>query len=473
MLKEKLVKVGKYEYELPKEGNMNVPGRIFASEKLMEGVEEKSIEQVKNVAMLPGIIKYSIAMPDVHQGYGFPIGGVAAFDAKDGIISPGGVGYDISCSVRTLQTNLTLKDVEKKKLEIVNALYNAVPSGVGKGTRIKITKQDMINILNKGAEWAIEKGYGKKEDIEKTEEGGRMKDADASEVSERAITRGLQQLGSLGSGNHFLEMQYVEKIFNKEAANIFELKEGQITFMIHCGSRGVGHQIASDYIKMMEDEYGYENLPDRELINAPINSELGKRYWKAMNAAANFAFCNKQVITHFVREAMRKIFPKFEADVVYDICHNIAKMEEYTINGKKVKVCTHRKGATRSYGPGRKELPNVYKKVGQPINIPGSMGTASYILVGTQKAEELSFNSTAHGAGRSMSRSAAIRQFRGEQIKSDLEKQGILIKAGSWKGIVEEAPQAYKDVDEVVRVSHELGIGNLVAKLKPLVVVKG
>lgn len=471
--KEKLVKKGPYVYELPREGTMLVPGRIFASELLMKNIEEKSIEQVRNVAMLPGIVKYSIAMPDVHQGYGFPIGGVAAFDVEKGVISPGGVGYDISCSVRTLRTNLTLKDVEKKKMEIVNALFHAVPSGVGKGTKIKITKKDMIDILNKGAEWAVEKGYGKKEDIERTEEGGRMKDADAAEVSEKAIERGLGQLGSLGSGNHFLEMQYVEKIFSGDIAKIFGLQEGQITFMIHCGSRGLGHQVASDYIKLMEEEYGYQHLPDRELVYAPIHSELGKKYWKAMNAAANFAFCNKQVITHLVREAMRKIFPSFEAGVVYDICHNIAKMEEYIIDGKKVKVCTHRKGATRSYGPGRKELPEVYMKIGQPINIPGSMGTASYILVGTKEAEELSFNSTAHGAGRNKSRSAALREWRGEKIRDELAERGIIVRAGSVKGIAEEAPGAYKDVDEVVRVSTDAGIGSAVARLVPLAVVKG
>ncbi len=473
MFKEQLIKKGAYIYELPKTGAMHVPGRIFASELLMKNIEEKSIEQVRNVAMLPGIVKYSIAMPDVHQGYGFPIGGVAAFDVEKGVISPGGVGYDISCSVRTLRTNLALKDVEERKTEIVNALFHAIPSGVGKGTKIKITKRDIVDILNKGAEWALEKGYGKKEDIEKTEEEGRMKDADASMVSDRAIERGIGQLGSLGSGNHFLEMQYTEKIFDENIAEVFGLHEGQITFMIHCGSRGLGHQVASDYIKLMEYAYGYQHLPDRELIYAPISSELGKKYWKAMNAAANFAFCNKQVITHLVREAMKKIFPDFEADVVYDICHNIAKMEEYVVDGKKVKVCTHRKGATRSYGPGRKELPEIYKKTGQPINIPGSMGTASYILVGTKKAEELSFNSTAHGAGRSKSRTAALKEWRGEEIRDALAQKGIIVRAGSLKGIAEEAPGAYKDVDEVVRVSTEAGIGSAVARLVPMAVMKG
>ena len=300
-----------------------------------------------------------------------------------------------------------------------------------------------------------------------------MKEAKAENVSERAIARGLPQLGSLGAGNHFLEVQFVDEIYDKKIAEIFGLKENGITIMIHCGSRGLGHQVASDYIKEMEDEYGFENLPDRELINAPINSELGKKYFSAMAAAANFAFCNKQMITEWVRETMQKIFPNFKAEVVYDVCHNIAKFEEHIVDGKKMKLCIHRKGATRSFGPGRQEIPKDYREIGQPIILPGSMGTSSYVLVGTKKAEELTFASTAHGAGRVCSRSAALRSLRGETIKAELEKKGIEIKSGSWKSIAEEAPQVYKDIDEVVKVSHEVGIGNLVARVKPMAVMKG
>ncbi len=469
-----LTKIEKNIYELPKTGAMKVAARIFASEKLLEKMkEDETLKQIQNVAMLPGIQKYAIALPDSHQGYGFNIGGVAAFDLNEGVISPGGVGYDINCSVRLLRTNLVKSDIESKKKDIVNALYRDVPSGVGKGSRTKLDRQQIKEILETGAEWAVKNGYGEREDYMHTEENGSMKDADASCVSDRAVSRGLPQLGSLGSGNHFLEVGYVEEVYDENVAKRFGLKKGQVTIMIHCGSRGLGHQVASDYIKLMEDEYGFEKLPDRELINAPINSELGKKYYKAMCAAANFAFCNKQMITHWVRETMKRIFQNFEAGVVYDICHNIAKFEEHVVNGEKKMLCVHRKGATRSFGPGRKEIPEDYRDIGQPIILPGSMGTASYVLIGTKKAEELTFGSTAHGAGRVASRSAALRTLRGEEIKDRLAKQGIEIKAGGWKSIVEEAPEVYKDIDEVVKTSHELGIGNLVAKLRPVSVMKG
>jgi len=467
-------KIGEYEWKIEKTGKMKVPVVVYASEKLLNLMQQDiSLEQAKNVAMLPGIIKKSIVLPDAHQGYGFSIGGVAAFSIDDGVISPGGVGYDINCSVRLLRTNLMKKDIEKKKKEIIEALFKAVPSGVGRGGAIKITKQDIKEILESGAKWAIKKGYGSEKDLEHTEENGCMKEAKSENVSERAIARGLPQLGSLGAGNHFLEVQFVDEIYDKKIAEIFGLKKDGVTIMIHCGSRGLGHQVASDYIKEMEDEYGFENLPDRELINAPINSELGKKYFSAMAAAANFAFCNKQMITEWVRETMQKIFPNFKAEVVYDVCHNIAKIEEHVVDGKKMKLCIHRKGATRSFGPGRQEIPKDYREIGQPVIIPGSMGTSSYVLVGTKKAEELTFASTAHGAGRVCSRSAALRSLRGETIKAELEKKGIEIKSGSWKSIAEEAPQVYKDIDEVVKVSHEVGIGNLVARVKPMAVMKG
>ncbi len=467
-------KINNLMWEIQKTGEMRVPVRIFASENLLHMMQQDiTLQQAKNMATLPGIQKHVVVLPDAHQGYGACIGGVAAYDLEKGVISPGEIGYDINCSVRLLKTNLTKKDLENKKKESIEALFRAVPSGVGKGTKIKIDARDMKEILQKGARWAVEKGYGKKDDLEKTENLGEMKEADANEISERSIERGVHQLGSLGSGNHFLELQYVHQLFDKKAAKVFRLKEDQIMVMIHCGSRGLGHQVASDFIKLMEDAYGFSSLPDRELINAPFTSPLGQRYWRAMNAAANFAFCNKQIITHWIRESMKKIFPDFQADVVYDICHNIAKVEEHIIDGEKKKVCVHRKGATRSFGPGNKELPEEYQDIGQPINIPGSMGTASWLLVGTKEAEELSFSSTAHGAGRMMSRSAALREWKGEDIRDALLKKGIVVRAGSVKGIAEEAPGAYKDVDEVVRVSTEAGIGRAVARLVPMAVMKG
>jgi len=471
---DELKKIKENIYQLDKEGKMNVPVVVYASEKLLKDMlKDKCIEQARNVAMLPGIQKHSIALMDAHQGYGFCIGGVAAFSMDNGVISPGGVGYDISCSVRLLRTNLKKSDVIGKNKEISKALYKSIPSGTGKGTKLKITKLDMHSILKNGAKWAIENNMGKKEDLEYCEENACMEDADAKFVSEAAISRGINQLGSIGSGNHFIEIQYVDKIFNKKTAGIFGLEEDQVVIMIHCGSRGLGHQVASDYIKKMDDFYGHDNLPDRQLACAPVESELGKQYYKAMCAAANFAFCNKQVLTHLIRKCLSEFFPKFEAEVVYDVCHNIAKFEEHYINGKKIKLCVHRKGATRSLGPGRKEIPEKYSSVGQPILIPGSMGTSSYVLVGTKEAEELSFSSTAHGAGRVMSRSEAIRTLKSENIKKEMEDKNIALTAGSFKGLVEEAPEVYKDVEEVVKVSDELNIGKLVSKLKPIAVIKG
>ena len=473
--KEQLKKIGDYEYEIPKSGNMLVPGLIFASDKLMPNVEETSIHQVANVATLTGIQKYSIGMPDIHQGYGAPIGGVAAFDInKKGIISPGMVGYDINCGVRLLRTNLMFDEIKDKKKEFIHSLNRTVPSGVGRGGKFHLSKEEMAEVLDKGVEWAVEKGYATKEDLEYCEEFGRLKQADSSEVSERAIARGKSQLGTLGAGNHFLEVQKVEKIFDPYAAEVLGLKEGQIVIMIHCGSRGLGHQIASDYIRIMGQEFGYEHLADRELINAPFSSDLGQKYYKSMCAGANFAFVSRQMITHLIRENLKHDFPNIKVDLVYDICHNMAKIEKHVIDGKEVELCVHRKGATRSFGPSRAEvLPSAYKKIGQPIFIPGSMGTASYVLVGTDKAEDLSFSSTAHGAGRIMSRTGAMKKYTRAQIQAELEAKGVDIEAGSLKGIVEEAPGAYKNVDEVVRVSHEAGIGKMVARLVPVAVMKG
>lgn len=470
----KLKKISENVYEIPKEGKMLVPGIIYASEKLLESIkQDKTFEQVKNVAHLPGILKASIALTDAHQGYGFPIGGVAAFDLDKGVISPGGVGYDINCSVRLLKTNLMKKDILKKQKEILEGLDRKIPSGVGRGSKFQITKNELNKILEGGAKYLVEKGYGNKEDYLHTEEEGQMKGANASKVSERAISRGIGQLGTLGAGNHFLEVLFVDEIFDDKIARAFGLKKDQAVILIHCGSRGLGHQIASDYIKKMEQEYGFKDLPDRELINAPIKSKLGKDYYSAMCAAVNFAFANKQLITHWIREEMKHFFPDIKIDVVYDVCHNIAKFEEHVIDGKKQEVCVHRKGATRSFGPGRIEIPEAYRKVGQPVLIPGTMGTASYVLVGTKKSEELTFGSCVHGAGRVMSRSSASREFRGEETKKQLNKKGIEIKSGGWKSLSEESPGVYKDIEEVVNVIHELGISKKVARLKPLIVVIG
>lgn len=462
-------------YEIEKEGAMKVTGVVFASDNLFEKIkQDKTVLQVKNVACLPGIVKQAMAMPDAHQGYGFPVGGVAAFDLKKGIISPGGIGYDINCGVRLLVANLSKKEFLKKREQVLADLYKNVPSGVGKGTGVKLSDAELNSVLEKGAGWCLEKGYATKDDVKHIEDGGCIAGADAGKVSPRAKARGRDQLGTLGAGNHFLEIQFAEEIFDEKTAKVFGItRNDQVCVMIHTGSRGLGHQTASDYIMKMEKKYGWENLPDRELACAPIESDLGKEYRAAMAAAANFAFANRQLISYYVRKSFAKFFPDVKLELMYDVAHNIAKFEELEIGGKKETLCVHRKGATRSFGPGRKEVPSDYRKIGQPIIIPGSMGTNSYVLVGTSKAEEVSFASTAHGAGRVMSRSGAKGSISVEAVKKELADRDIVIKAGSDKGIVEEAPAAYKDVNEVVRVSHELGIGNLVVKLRPLAVVKG
>lgn len=460
MEKIELKKISEFEWQIPKTGAMRVPGKIFASEKLIKDMlKDNTLQQIKNVATLPGIIGSSLAMADAHNGYGFSIGGVAAFDIEKGVISPGGVGYDINCGVRMLSTNIKTSDFLKKRKEILHAIFRSVPSGVGKGGKA-YTRDEIKEVMQEGAEWAVKHKMGTKQDLVHCEEQGKVSPADPKDVSQRAVSRGLPQLGTLGSGNHFLEIQKVDKIFDEETAKKFGIEKDNITIMIHCGSRGLGHQIASDYIMLMEKQYGFANLPDRELINAPINSDLGKKYLSAMNCAVNFAFCNRQMIMHQVREQFKYYFPKAEIKLIYDVCHNIAKIEEHIVDGKKTKLCIHRKGATRSFKD-------------QPVIIPGSMGTASYLLVGTKKAEEISWGSTAHGAGRVESRTKAKRELTAEGVKSNLSKKDILVEATSMKGLVEEAPEVYKDIDEVVRVSHEAGIGNLVARLVPLAVMKG
>ncbi len=475
---QEIKKVKENVYEIPKTGKMNVPVKIYASDKLIKYIkQDKTLPQIKNVAHLPGILKESIAVADAHQGYGFPIGGVAAFDLDKGVISPGGVGFDINCSVRLLRTNLTKEDIIKNQKEIADQISRKIPSGLGRGSQFQINKKEFKEMLEKGVPYMVKKGYGSEEDYQHMEEEGCIKGADSSKVSKRAIKRGLGQLGTLGSGNHFLDIHYVEDIFDKETAKAFGLKKGQVTIMIHCGSRGLGHQVASDYIKAMEKEYGFKDLPDRQLINAPIKSKLGKEYYKAMACAANFAFANKQIITHWVREEMAHLFSEkkdLKIDVVYDVCHNIAKFEKFDINGKMKEVCVHRKGATRSFGKGRIEVPKAYRDVGQPVLIPGSMATPSYVLVGTKKSEKLTWGSSVHGAGRIKSRRKAMKEMTGKEVKKMLKKEGIELRAsGGWKSISQEGPYAYKDINEVVRVVDDLGISKKVAKLKPLIVCIG
>ena len=469
-------KINDNTWEIPKHGDMRVPAVIYSSAKLLADVRrDRTLEQAVNVACLPGIEGMSYVMPDAHQGYGFPIGGVAAFDLEEGIISPGGVGYDINCGVRLLKTDYVEEDVRDKRKELLAEIFKEVPAGVGKGGVTKLSRGVLKEILVKGAEWAVANGYGTGDDLERTEERGRMKDATADDISDRALERGIPQLGTLGAGNHFLEIQKVEEIFDAEAAGAFGVRApGQVLVMVHCGSRGLGHQVATDYIELMRDMPGAKTLPDRELVNAPFRSPMGQRYYRSMCAAVNYAFANRQMIAHWVRQVFARVLGGSKGmDQVYDVCHNVAKVERHVVAGREKSVVVHRKGATRSFGPGRDEIPEAYRPVGQPVIIPGSMGTASYLLVGTREAEDLSFSSTAHGAGRVMSRHEALRRFRGERIRDDLARQGIELRSTSWKGVAEEASGAYKDVDEVVRVSHEVGLGRLVAKVVPLGVMKG
>lgn len=477
-------KINDVTWEIPKGALpcMRVPARIFATEKLLQKMyRDRTLLQAAGVACLPGIYKYSIVLPDGHEGYGFPIGGVAALDYEEGAISPGGIGYDINCGVRLVRTNLTFNEIKPKIREIVDTMFRNVPSGVGSRGLVRIrTQKEFDEVLKSGAKWAVENGYGVEEDLEVLEENGCMESADPSKVSDTAKKRGMPQLGSLGSGNHFLEVQVVDQIYNEEVAKAFGIEqEGQICVMIHTGSRGLGHQVCSDYLREMEREYHdiVKKLPDRELIYAPAGSEMAKNYFAAMSAAANFAWCNRQMIVHWVRESFEQVFKKdwesMGMHIVYDVAHNIAKVEEHEIDGKKVKVYVHRKGATRAFPPKHKEIPKKYQHVGQPVIIPGSMGTASYLLVGTETAMKETFGSTAHGAGREMSRAQAIRQFRGSEVARVLEKQGIYVHGASWKGIAEEAPQAYKDIDEVVKASDKAGIAKVVVRLRPIGVVKG
>jgi tRNA-splicing ligase RtcB (3'-phosphate/5'-hydroxy nucleic acid ligase) len=469
-------KIDDNTWEIPARGEMKVPAVVYSSARLLEDIRrDQTLAQACNVACLPGIQGRSYVMPDAHQGYGFPIGGVAAFDLDSGIISPGGVGYDINCGVRLLRTDYDEADVTARRKELLAEIFREVPAGVGKGGVTKLSRGVLKEILVKGAEWAVENGYGRKEDLERTEEGGRMRDASAEDVSDRALERGIPQLGTLGAGNHFLEIQKVQEIYDEAAARAFGVEAiGQVLVMVHCGSRGLGHQVATDFIEAMENAFGVAGLPDRELVNAPFGSAEGQRYYRAMCAAVNYAFANRQMIAHWVREVFARVLGGARGmDQIYDVCHNVAKVEEHLVGGRSKRLVVHRKGATRSFGPGRPEIPAVYRVVGQPVIIPGSMGTASFLLAGTEAAEALSFGSTAHGAGRIMSRHEALRRFRGEKIRDDLAKRGIELRSTNWKGVAEEASEAYKDVDEVVRVSDEVGLGRLVARVVPIGVMKG
>ena len=480
-IKDEVKKVRDNVYEIPGSFNkkMRASGRLYLDDESFDALEEGAIEQIVNVACLPGVQRYSIGLPDIHFGYGFPIGGVAAFSMRNGIVSPGGVGFDINCGVRLIKSNLTIDDVEGKLDELTELLFKNIPSGVGSKGKIRLDENEINDVLDYGAEWAVENGYGWQEDLEYLEENGRIKDADSSIVSDKAKKRGIPQLGSLGSGNHFLEIQIVDEIYNEEVASVFGLEKGMIVIMIHSGSRGCGHQVCSDYLRIMDKAYkNYKiNIADRQLACAPLDSKEAQNYLKAMYAAANYAWANRQMMTHWIRETFEEVFDKsakdMEMDIVYDVAHNIAKEENHQIYNRREDVIVHRKGATRAFGPGCEEIPEKYREVGQPVLIPGTMGTASYVLHGTDVAMEETFGSTAHGAGRVLSRSKAKKDYDADKITQDLATKGIKIKATSKHVIEEEAPGAYKDVDSVVRISDSTGIAKLVAKVKPLSVCKG
>jgi tRNA-splicing ligase RtcB (3'-phosphate/5'-hydroxy nucleic acid ligase) len=475
-----LTRIDDYRWRVEPVGRMRVPGIVFSSASMLEQVrEEEALQQVANVAVLPGIIKASMAMPDIHWGYGFPIGGVAAFDWETGVVSPGGVGYDINCGVRLAATDLQHEDVRDRIRDLVDALYRHVPSGVGSTGSVKLSAKDARKALLQGSRWAVSQGFGTEEDLAHTEDGGCLPFADPDLVSERALERGSKQLGTLGSGNHFLEVGLVEEIFHPEAAELFGLRLGQVTVLLHSGSRGLGYQVCDDYLAVLNKHVralGIE-LPDRQLACAYIQSEEGRNYMKAMACAANYAWNNRQILLHRCREVFEetlRISPRaLNMRLVYDVCHNIAKKEEHVVDGRKQWVCVHRKGATRAFGPGHPALPPDYRPVGQPILIPGDMGTASYVLVGTEQAMQETFGSTCHGAGRVLSRKAAKRQAKGRSIARELEDLGILVR---WTGrgtLAEEMPEAYKDVSQVVEVVHGAGISRKVARLRPIAVVKG
>ncbi|MHC1625907.1 MAG: RtcB family protein [Methanoculleaceae archaeon] len=476
---EGIKRLGPYEWEVPVgyvEG-MRVPGRFFLSESLAPSLEVGAVRQLANVTTLPGIVRYSLAMPDIHWGYGFPIGGVAAFSCDEGVISPGGVGFDINCGVRLMTTELTPDDVAPKIRKLIEELYREVPTGVGAKTRRRLSSAELDEVMLRGAVWAVEEGYGCEKDLERCEDGGRLPGAATEVVSNRARSRGIPQIGTLGSGNHFLELQVVDKVYDMDAASAFGVKEGQVCVMIHCGSRGFGHQICTDHLQTLEKatrRYAI-SLPDRQLACAPIESPEGEAYLAGMAAAANYAFANRQMIQHQARKVLSRFFSidEEEMPLIYDVAHNVAKFEEHQIDGRREVVCVHRKGATRAFGPGRSEIPSGLRDVGQPVLIPGSMGTPSFLLRGTETAMQKTFGSTCHGAGRVMSRSKAKKHRRGNAVRKELEEVGIIVRAPTNASIAEEAPDVYKPSEEVVRIVHECGLSSRVARLRSLGVIKG
>ncbi len=477
-----LERVDDHRWRIPKGSVpcMRTDAIIFASESMLPSIsEDNSILQAANVACLPGIVGSSVAMPDVHWGYGFPIGGVAAVDAGTGFISPGGIGFDINCGVRLIRTDLREKDLTGRLGALMDTIYANVPSGLGSKGLGRLTRDQINDVLRNGSRWAVENGFGWDDDLDVTENGGCMSGADPSKVSDRAKERGIPQLGSLGSGNHFLELDIVDEVFDEETAGIFGLEKGTVTVTVHCGSRGCGHQIATDYIQRMERYVRKHNisLPDPQLACAPLDSEEGADYFAAMSCGANYAWANRQMITHWVRESFEKVFGSSAGDLgmrmVYDVAHNIAKKERHKVNGRETEVLVHRKGATRAFPAGHPDVPERYRAAGQPVIVPGDMSVGTYVLVGLPGAMDLSFGSSCHGAGRRMSRKAALRSIRASDVKADMKKDGIILRSGSDGGLVEEAPQTYKDVEEVVSVVSGSGLAGKVAKLRPVGVIKG
>jgi tRNA-splicing ligase RtcB len=472
----RLTRVSEFEWHVPRHGAMRVPGVLYASEGLIRDMDDKVYEQVCNVATLPGIVQAAYAMPDAHWGYGFPIGGVAAFDADEGgVVSAGGVGFDISCGVRTLLTGLQREAVEPVKRELADVLYAHIPAGLGSTGPIRLDSRQMDAMLAGGAQWAVEQGWGRHEDLERIEEHGRMRGAKPDEVSDQAKKRQRAEMGTLGSGNHYAEVQYVERVYDPGAAGAFGISEGDVLVSIHCGSRGLGHQIGTEFLKRMTvaaPRHGLD-LPDRELACAPLTSELGEAYLGAMRAGINCALANRQILTHLTRLAFASVFPQADLRLVYDVSHNTCKVEDHEVDGRRRRLFIHRKGATRAYGPGHPDLPTGLRRTGQPVLIGGTMGTASYILVGTGEGERRSFSSACHGAGRAMSRHQATRQWQGRAVVDELAHQGVVIRSPSLRGVAEEAPGAYKDVTAVVDASEAAGLARKVARLRPMVCVKG
>jgi tRNA-splicing ligase RtcB len=481
--KSDLVRIDRYVWEIPKSfrGDMKVPARIYTSESLLDmAFRDRTLEQLVNTAAMPGVVKRVLVMPDGHQGYGPPIGGVVPTRYPDGVISPGAVGYDINCGVRLMVSDLFAREVKDEIDSLISALFRSIPSGVGKGGGArKVSAREMDQVLVKGAAWAVKAGYGRPGDLRRLEEGGAMDGADPSAVSPRAKQRGGPQLGTLGSGNHFVEIQEVEEIYDEEVARAFGLFVGQLALQIHSGSRGLGHQVCSEYVKSLQGAVQRYNiqLPDRQLVCAPLNTPEGKRYFGAMAGAANYAWANRQCMAHLARRSFEEVLAgkvrNFDLHTVYDVAHNIAKIEEHVVDGKKMKLCVHRKGATRAFGPGHPAVTPVYRDVGQPVLVPGDMGTASYVLVGTADAMEESFGTTCHGAGRTMSRTAARKKIHGGTLRRELEARGIRVRAGSMPGLAEEAPDAYKDIHAVIEVVNGAGLAHKVARLRPLAVMKG